>query len=118
MKIKNIEGLSALHLEQEVDKGGKFVYYAFTVSLIIVTFKQTSGVYLVRAGEHGIPRAFLFTLISLILGWWGIPWGPKHTLESIRTNLQGGKDVTDEVMAVVTGYVLFEETQKKKVNQQ
>jgi hypothetical protein len=114
MKIKNIDGLSADNLQQEVNRGGKFIYYAFTISLIIVTFKRTSGVYLVRAGENAITKGLPYTLLSMLLGWWGIPWGPKHTAESILVNLRGGKNVTDEVMSVVTGYVLFEETQKKK----
>jgi len=113
MKIKNINGLSADNLQNEVNLGGKFIYFVFTISLIVVTFKRTSGVYLIRAGENVVAKGFPFTLISFLFGWWGIPWGPKHTLESIRTNFEGGKDVTDEVMSVVVGYVLFEESQKK-----
>jgi hypothetical protein len=114
MKIKNIDGLSANDLQQEVNSGGRFIYYAFTVSLIIVTFKRTSGVYLVRGGEHALVKGIAFTLVSFLFGWWGIPYGPKYTVESIRTNLRGGKNVTDEVMATVAGFVLFEETQQKK----
>ena len=41
MKIKNIEGFSAANLQREADKGGRFVYYAFTISLLVVTFKRT-----------------------------------------------------------------------------
>jgi hypothetical protein len=118
MKIKKINARIAPILQQEVDKGGKFVRYAFTISLIVVTFKQTSGIYLVPAGESGWGRAALFTMISALLGWWGFPWGPKYTITSLRTNLKGGTDVTDEVMAVVAGYALFEETQKSKVANQ
>ncbi len=114
MKIKNINGLSADTLQYEVNKGGRFIYYAFTISLIIVTFKRTSGVYLLRAGENAITKGLPYSFLSLFFGWWGIPWGPKHTLASIRTNLQGGKNVTEEVMSVVAGYVLFKETQTKK----
>jgi len=115
MKIKNINGHSADNLQQEVSTGGKFVYFAFTISLIVVTFKRTSGVYLIRSGENVVAKGIPFTLVSFLLRWWGIPWGPKHTVESIRTNFQGGKDVTEEVMSVVAGYVLFEETQKSKL---
>jgi hypothetical protein len=35
-------------------------------------------------------------------------------MESIRTNLKGGNNVTDDVMATVAGYVLFEEAQQVK----
>lgn len=117
MKIKNIEGLSASDLQEEANKGGRFVYYTFTISLIIVTFKRTSGVYLVRAGESPVTKGIPFTLLSLFFGWWGIPYGPLYTIDSIRTNLRGGKNVTDEVMSTVAGYVLYRESQVEKLKQ-
>ena len=114
MRIQNIDGLSPSDLQEEVSKGGRFVYYPFTVSLAVFTLKRTSGTYLVRAGETAIGKQMFFTLISLLFGWWGIPFGPKYTVKSIQTNLRGGKNVTDEVMATVAGFALFEETQRKK----
>lgn len=114
MRIKNIDGLSADDLQQEADRGGRFVFYAFTISLIVVTFKRTSGVYLIRSGENGVIKGMLYTLVSFLFGWWGIPFGPKYTLESIKTNLKGGKDVTEDVMATVAGYVMFRESELKK----
>ena len=114
MKIKNIKGLSSTQLQQEVEKGGKFIYYAYTVSFIIVTFRRVSGVYLVRGNESAVKKGLPFTMLSFFLGWWGIPFGPKHTFESIRINLKGGRDVTNDVMAVISGYQLFRETQKQK----
>ena len=41
----------------------------------------------------------VYTLISLLAGWWGIPWGPIYTITSLVTNLRGGKDVTQHVIA-------------------
>jgi hypothetical protein len=113
MKIKNIDGLSAIDLQGAVNNGGRFVYYAWTVSLILFTFKRTSGVYLVKANENRIAKGLPFTFLTFLFGWWGIPSGPKHTINSIRTNLAGGKDITDEIMSVVAGYVLFEENKRK-----
>jgi hypothetical protein len=113
MKIRNIEGLSAQDLQQEVNKGARFIYYVFTVSLLFITFKRTSDVFLVRQDEKTMIKALPYTMISAFFGWWGIPYGPRYTLETIRTNLRGGKDVTDDVMATVTGYMLYEETQRR-----
>ncbi len=114
MKIKNINGLSADDLERKVAEGGRFVYFAFTISLIVVTFKRTSGVYLLHTGENAAVKGILFTMLSFLFGWWGIPFGPKYTIQSIRTNLTGGKDVTDEVMSTVAGHKLFREAQLKQ----
>jgi len=118
MKIKNIEGLSAYDLQKEAQKGARFIYYAFTISLIVVTLKRTSGVYMVRDGEHASAKGLPYTILSVLFGWWGIPFGPKYTLQSIRTNINGGKDVTDEVMATVAGHILFRETEAEKAHQQ
>ena len=114
MKFKNIVGLTAADLEKEVTCGGRFVYFAYTISLLFVTFREVSGVYLIRPGEGTAGKSFLFTAVYFLIGWWGIPWGPKFTMQAIRTNLQGGKDVTNEVMDVVNGYLLFEEANNKK----
>ncbi len=114
MKIKNIDGMSAENLQEETNKGGKFVYFPFTISFIVVTFKRTSGVYLVKQNENAIIKGLSFTMLSFLFGWWGFPFGPKYTIESIRTNLQGGKDVTDDVMATVAGHVLFRQVEKEK----
>lgn len=114
MKIKNIDGLSATDLQKEAEKGARFVYYPYTISFIIITLRKTSGVYLIKAGENAVSRGWRFTLISLLLGWWGIPFGPKFTLESIKVNQKGGKDVTDEVMSTVAGHILFQEAQKQQ----
>jgi len=37
-------------------------------------------------------------LFTLVVGWWGVPWGPIYTIESIFSNCCGGKDVTKEIM--------------------
>ena len=113
MTIKNIDGLSARDLQEAVNGGAKFVYYAWTISVIILTFKRTSGVYLVRGENSRVAKGFIFTLISVLLGWWGIPFGPRHTIESVKINCNGGKDVTNEVMSVVAGYVIFEKSKEK-----
>jgi hypothetical protein len=109
MKIKNIDGLSALELQKAVKDGGRFVYFTCTISLLIITLRDTSGVYLIRSGENSIRKSILFTAVSFFTGWWGIPFGPKYTLQALRINYRGGKDVTDEVMSVVEGYLLFDE---------
>ena len=114
MKIKNITGLTAADLEKEISDGGRFVYFAYTISLLFVTFRDVSGVYLIRPGEGTAGKSLLFTLVTFLVGWWGIPWGPKFTMQAIRINLKGGKDVTNEVMDVINGYLLFEEAKSKK----
>lgn len=118
MKIQ-LNGFTAEELHNEVENGGKFVYYSYSISLLVTTLKKTSGIFLVKPGESGVKKGIPYTIISLLLGWWAFPFGPKHTIASIRMNLKGGKDVTDEVDAILAGHLLFREAQKEKrsVNQ-
>lgn len=114
MKIKNAENLSAEQLQEEVNRGGRFVHYQYAVSFIVATIKPDTGVYLIRKGESAVKESLFFTILSLLFGWWGIPFGPKHTIAAIRTNFRGGKDVTDEVVATIAGHILFREAEKRK----
>src|SRR5262245_13454702 len=115
MRIKNIGGLTPTDLQVEVKNGARFVYYEYTISLLVVIFRRTSGVYLIRARENGLFKSLPYTLVTMLLGWWGIPFGTKYTIESITTNVNGGVDVTDDVMATVAGILLFEENQNIKL---
>jgi len=96
--IKNIEGLTTEQLNHELSNGGKFVVFQYCVSILILTFKRGSDVYFIRANESTIKHSIGFTLLSALLGWWGIPWGPIYTIGSLHTNITGGKDVTREVL--------------------
>ncbi len=96
MKVVGIENMSGAELQSELDRGAKFVVYQYCVSILIMTFMRPSGIYFVRAGEHG--KGWMFTLLSAVAGWWGIPWGPIRTIQAIVTNVQGGKDVTADVV--------------------
>jgi hypothetical protein len=95
--IKNMDGMSDADINQALNEGAKFVLFQYCISILIMTFKRSSAIYFVRAGESTISKSLPFTLISFFFGWWGIPWGPIYTIGSIYTNLSGGKDVTQEV---------------------
>jgi len=98
MKIHNIKDLTQAELVRELDKGGKFVVYQYCISIIIMTFKRSGDIHFLRAGESSLKFNIAPTLVSLLLGWWGFPWGPVYPVQTIYQNLTGGKDVTFEVM--------------------
>jgi hypothetical protein len=98
MKIKNIDGFTMDELHREVSNGGRFVLYSYTISIILMTFKRPSSIYFVKGDQNRTVKGLPFTVTTLLLGWWGFPWGPIYTIGSLATNLGGGKDVTDEIM--------------------
>jgi hypothetical protein len=96
--IKNLDGLTTDQINRELEHGAKFVVYEYAISIIVMTFKRSSDIYFVRAGENGVVKGLPFTFMSLFLGWWGIPWGPIYTIGSLYRNLSGGKDITQDVL--------------------
>src|SRR5882672_8519169 len=97
-KIQGIEGMKHGELEFELQRGAKFVVFQYCVSVIVLTFRRPSDIYFIRQGENVVVKGLPFTLLSLVAGWWGIPWGPIYTIQSIYNNSRGGKDVTQAVV--------------------
>lgn len=100
-KIVGTDGMTATELNMELQKGGRFVVYQYCVSVLILTFKRSSDIYFIRADESALNKGLVYVLISLVAGWWGIPWGPIWTITALITNLKGGKDVTPQVVATL-----------------
>jgi hypothetical protein len=96
--VIGIEGITEGQLRQELKQGGRFVVFQYCYSLILVTLKRVSPVYFVRAGDSGILNGLKYSLISMLLGWWGFPWGPVFSVGSIFNNFKGGINVTGEVV--------------------
>lgn len=84
-------------LEEDLRRGGKFVVFTYSISIIFMTFRKASSVYYIRSDESAFATGFKYMLISLVLGWWGIPWGPIYTIQSIWYAFTG-KDVTEEIL--------------------
>jgi hypothetical protein len=101
MKIHGIEGMTTKEINEELQRGAKFVLYQYCISVLVMTFKRGTDVYFVKSGESAVGKGMGWTVLTLFLGWWGIPWGPIHTIGSLITNFAGGKNVTAEILAAV-----------------
>lgn len=99
MKIVGMDGLQPQQIAEELQRGAKFVVYQYCISIVVMTFKRRSNVHYIRPGESRIGKGMGYTVLSLVAGWWGIPWGPIYTIGSLVTNFGGGQDVTAEIAA-------------------
>jgi len=97
-KIRGIEGMKHGELDFEIQRGAKFVLFQYCISVVLITFRRSSDIYFLRQGENPVVKGLPFTLLSLVAGWWGIPWGPIYTIQSVYNNSRGGKDVTQAVV--------------------
>jgi hypothetical protein len=99
MKIQGIEGMTPDEIRFEVQRGAKFVFFYYSVSVLVMSFRRASPVYFIPAGQNALGKGLPWTLLSVVAGWWGIPWGPIYTVQSLVVNFKGGKDVTAELSA-------------------
>jgi len=98
MKLHGVEGMSPENIRDEVHRGGRLVIYRYCVSVFVLTLRRPSDIYLIKAGHSPVTAGLPFVAISLLFGWWGFPWGPIYTVESVYRNLSGGEDVTEGVL--------------------
>jgi hypothetical protein len=75
------------------------VLYQYCISVVFMTFKRSSSIHFIPAGAGSVGKGLPFSGISLLAGWWGIPWGPIYTIQSLWVNFCGGRNVTQEIMS-------------------
>jgi hypothetical protein len=97
MQIVGAENMPLDQLRFEIQRGAKLVYYQYAISILVMSFRRTSSIYFIPAGENAIAKGLPWTGLSLLAGWWGIPWGPIWTIQALVANFKGGKDVTAEI---------------------
>ena len=74
-------------------EGGRYVQFAYAVSIIILSFQNYSKPVFIPRGKSTLGPALPYIFVSLFFGWWGFPWGPIFTIKSLITNLKGGVEV-------------------------
>ncbi|GAB4094389.1 hypothetical protein [Flaviaesturariibacter terrae] len=101
MKISGIGDRTLAELEADIYAGGRFVIYTWAVSVVVMTFKRPSEIYYIPSGKSRLVAGLKYSLISLVFGWWGIPWGPIYTIGAFVCNFGGGKDITQQLLAAM-----------------
>jgi hypothetical protein len=74
----------------------RLVFYEYCISLIFLSLRRPTAVVRLRPGQYGWFRGLPYTILSLLLGWWCIPWGFLYTPLVLWTNLSGGRLITAE----------------------
>lgn len=97
MIVKNFGSYHLEDYERVIREGGRFMYYPYCLSGVIYSSISFTDVYLVRTRKERILKAIWYGMISILFGWWAIPWGPIYTFQCLFVIFQGGYDVTGEV---------------------
>ncbi len=98
MDIKGISSITTEDLVKELGSGAKFVIYQYSISIVILSFKQPSDIYSCDRMRAPLGRGSR-SRCSL---WWpaggASPLADFHHRRALWNNLRGGKDVTAEVV--------------------
>jgi hypothetical protein len=78
------------------DDGSRLVFYEYCISLIFITLRRPSRVVRLPPGSKGLWQGLPYTIISLLCGWWGLPWGLICTPMTLWTNLTGGREISSQ----------------------
>jgi hypothetical protein len=98
VEIRGVERMELKEIIDEVERGGKFVMYQTVMSFLVITLRNPTAIHFVKAGQSRVTPGLGYTLQTLVLGWWGVPWGLIYTPMVLIGNLCGGKNLTEAVM--------------------
>ncbi len=96
--IRGIGRMTVGEMRAEVRQGARFVVFEYVLSFLLITRRKTSVVFFIRPGESVFWKCLPYNLLTLIAGWWAIPWGPAFTIGAVKDNLHGGYNVTTQVI--------------------
>jgi hypothetical protein len=91
--------LFAEELRTRLAAGARCVRFEFCYSLLFVTVRRQSSVYLTFSWQQRYLRGLGYSALALLLGPWGVPWGLLWTPWALWVNASGGIDCTPEVLA-------------------
>lgn len=104
--LHDAQGLNAARVRRLIEAGARCVRYDYCVSVVLATCRRQSGIYLIgpnpRPRLRAVWRGMPFALTTLLLGWWGLPWGVIESARCLWSTLQGGVDVTEAVYQRLT----------------
>ncbi len=76
--------------------GERLVFYEYCISLVFFSLRRPSPLVRSAPGQRGWRKGLPYAILSLLLGWWCIPWGLIYTPLVLWTNLSGGRRITAE----------------------
>src|SRR5438445_5052130 len=89
LRIQGIDRLSPAELSEALHEGGRFVFFEYCISCVVFTLRRPTGIVFLPPHDWGWVRGLPYTLLTLCLGWWGLPWGVIYTPLTLVTNLAG-----------------------------
>ncbi len=97
--IRGSRPLFGEELRTRIAAGARCVRFEYCLSAFVVTLRCQSPVYLTNSWQERYLRGLWYSLLALLLGLWGVPWGLVWTPWAVWVNATGGVDCTEAVLA-------------------
>lgn len=81
--------------------GAVAVRYEYCISVGLASLSCRSRLHLIDTKSRRYIPGLPYSLLSLALGPWGLPWGPVLAARAIWSNFSGGVDATAEAEALL-----------------
>lgn len=104
LHFRGTRPLFAEELRTRVAAGARCVRFEFCFSLLFFSVRRQSAVYLTKSWQQRYVRGLGYSLLALVLGPWGVPWGVIWTPWAIWVNTTGGADCTHEVLSALESH--------------
>jgi hypothetical protein len=88
-------------IRSRVAAGARLVRFEICLSFLFVTIRRQSPLYITESWQDRYLRGFCYSVLALVLGLWGVPWGLIWTPRAIWINLTGGVDETEQALAAI-----------------
>ncbi len=62
-------------LKKQIENGSRFVVFQYCISFAL-TFRRFSPAILIARNESIEPYQSKYNVLTVLFGWWGIPWEP------------------------------------------
>jgi hypothetical protein len=82
-------------LRPQLAAGSRLVRFEYCISALVFTIRRQTAVQPTSSRRQRCLRGLRYSLAALLLGPWGIPWGPICTAWAVWVNLTGGVEETD-----------------------
>ncbi|MGB0431121.1 MAG: hypothetical protein ACPGLV_11655 [Bacteroidia bacterium] len=96
-KVKIPPHWNYAELENAIANGAQFKIYEFVISFGLA-IHRVSKAHIVPSEQKAYVAGLPYLFLSLILGWWSLPKGPYYVYLTIKTILNGGIDITEDVL--------------------
>lgn len=101
LNLRGSRPLFAEELRTQLANGARCVRFEYCFSLLFVTVRRQSEVFLTKSWQQRYLWGLRYSVLALLLGPWGVPWGLFWTLWAIWVNTTGGAECTASVLAAL-----------------